>query len=176
MRRTVLFSLLIIAVLALSACGSPAPAAEPTVPPEPTAQPTAAAPESTAPAATEVRPTQAPPPAEGPTRVEITLADNTLASSLTTFKAGTSYTFVISNNGRHEHNFNISPPVSVAGSINAALGGALLSVDETQIPPGGSTSVTFAFPDTAVGAALEFNCLIRRHYDDGMRLDITVTG
>jgi uncharacterized cupredoxin-like copper-binding protein len=108
--------------------------------------------------------------------VEITLADNTLASNLTTFKAGTAYTFVISNNGRHEHNFNISPPVSVAGSINAALGGALLSVDETQIPPGGSTSVTFTFPDTAVGAALELNCLIRRHYDDGMRLDITVTG
>jgi uncharacterized cupredoxin-like copper-binding protein len=107
--------------------------------------------------------------------VEITLADNTIASSLTSFQAGASYTFVISNHGRHEHNFNISPPVSVAGSINAALGGALLSVDETQIPPGGSTSVTFTFPETAVGAALEFNCLIRRHYDDGMRLDITVT-
>jgi uncharacterized cupredoxin-like copper-binding protein len=176
MKRTGLFSLLIIAVFALSACGSPAPAAAPTAPPEPTAQPTEAAVEPTAPAATKGSPVQAPPPLEGPTRVQITLADNTIASSLTTFQAGTAYTFVIRNNGRHEHNFNIAPPVAVAGGYGEALAQALLAVDETQIPPGATTSVDFTFPAASAAGELEFSCLIRRHYEDGMRLDITVTG
>ena len=170
MKQIALFSLLILGVLALSACGSPAPAAEPT------AQPTEAAAQPTAPLATEGSPVQAPPPVEGPTRVEITLADNTIASSLTTFQAGASYTFVISNNGRHEHNFNIAPPVALAGGYGEALAQALLAVDETQIPPGTATSVDFTFPPESAAADLEFSCLIRRHYEDGMRLEITVTG
>lgn len=176
MKRSILFSLLITGVVALSACGSPAPVAEPTASPEPAAQPTEAAPEPTAPAATEGSPVQVPPPVEGPTRVEITLADNTIASSLTEFQAGASYTFVISNNGRHEHNFNIAPPVALAGGYGEALAQALLAIDETQIPPGSTTSVDFTFPADAASADLEFSCLIRRHYEDGMRLDITVTG
>ena len=170
MKQTALFSLLILGVLALSACGSPSPAAEPT------AQPTEAAAQPTAPLATEGSPVQAPPPVEGPTRVEITLADNTIASSLTTFQAGASYTFVISNNGRHEHNFNIAPPVALAGGYGEALAQALLAVDETQIPPGTTASVDFTFPPESAAADLEFSCLIRRHYEDGMRLEITVTG
>jgi uncharacterized cupredoxin-like copper-binding protein len=36
-------------------------------------------------------------------------------------------------------------------------------------------TVNYTFPDSAVGAQLEFSCLIKRHYDDGMRLAITVT-
>jgi uncharacterized cupredoxin-like copper-binding protein len=82
---------------------------------------------------------------------------------------------VISNQGHHEHNFNIAPPVIVAGGYAEALAQALLAVDETQIPPGSSYSVDFTFPDSAAGAKVEFSCLIRRHYEDGMRLDITVT-
>jgi uncharacterized cupredoxin-like copper-binding protein len=172
MNRLHIVSAIALAALAMSACGSPAPAAAPTLPPEPTALPTETAVQPTAAAAS---PTQEP-AAAAPTTVEITLADNTIASSLTTFQAGVPYKFIVSNHGRREHNFNITPPVSVAGSIDAALNAALLSLDETQLPPGGSASIEFTFPDTAAGAALEFNCLIRRHYDDGMRVDITVTG
>jgi uncharacterized cupredoxin-like copper-binding protein len=175
MRKLALLSLLAVGVMVLSACAGPAPAVEPTAQPESTAppppDPTAAPTEV---AATQIQPAQ-PPPVEGPTRVEITLADNTIASNLTSFKAGAAYTFVISNNGRHEHNFNIAPPVAVAGGYGEALAQALLAVDETQIPPGSSTTVEFAFPDSAVGGDLEFSCLIRRHYEDGMRLDITVS-
>lgn len=112
----------------------------------------------------------------GSTRVEVNLVDNTVVSSLTSFKAGQSYLFVVSNRGRHEHNFIISPPVSVAGGYGQALSQALLAVDETQLYPGSTVSVEFTFPTSAVGATLELNCLIRRHYEDGMRLPITVTG
>jgi uncharacterized cupredoxin-like copper-binding protein len=176
MKRIPFLSLLALGVMALSACGSPAPAAEPTALPEPTAQPAEPAADPTEPAATEETAAQAPAPVAGPTRVEITLADNTIASNITSFKAGAAYTFVISNRGRHEHNFNITPPVAVAGGYSEALAQALLAVDETQIPPGSSASLDFTFPADSAGADLEFSCLIRRHYEDGMWMDITVTG
>jgi uncharacterized cupredoxin-like copper-binding protein len=147
MRRIALPSLLALGVLILSACGGKAPA---------TTVPQAAS-------------------SEGGARVDVTLADFTITSSMTAFKVGVPYTLVISNNSLHEHNFNISTPADVAGGLDAALQSALLSVGADKIPPGGSTTVNFTFPESAAGANLEFNCLIPRHYDAGMRLAITVT-
>ena len=107
-------------------------------------------------------------------QVNITLADNTINASATTFKVGVPYTFVITNTGKHTHNFNINPPVSVAGSLDAALNNALLAVPQEQLGPGQSATVVFSFPDSAAGKPLEFSCLIRRHYEDGMKMGITV--
>jgi uncharacterized cupredoxin-like copper-binding protein len=108
-------------------------------------------------------------------QVDVTLADNTITSSLTTFQVGVPYTFVIKNNGNHLHNFNIAQPVSVTGSEDASLSSALLAVTQDKLPIGGGTTVQFTFPASAVDMQLEFSCLIRRHYEDGMRLAITVT-
>jgi uncharacterized cupredoxin-like copper-binding protein len=88
---------------------------------------------------------------------------------------GVPYTFVITNSGRHAHNFNINPPVAVAGSLDQALGSALLTVPQEQLGVGKTATVAFTFPDSAAGQLLEFSCLIRRHYEDGMHVDITVT-
>ncbi len=107
--------------------------------------------------------------------MDVTLQDNTITSSLTTFKAGVPYRFIVINNGSHLHNFNISTPVSVAGSLDAALSSALLCVTQDKLPVGGGTTVEYTFPASAVGKPLEFSCLIRRHYEDGMKLGITVT-
>jgi len=106
--------------------------------------------------------------------VNITLADNTIEASQTEFQVGVPYTFVVTNTGRRAHNFNINPPVSVAGSLDAALSGALLVVPQEQLGVGASVTVEYTFPATAAGQLLEFSCLIRKHYDDGMKLDITV--
>jgi uncharacterized cupredoxin-like copper-binding protein len=114
-------------------------------------------------------------PVTGGTQVDITLADNTIETKMTSFQVGVPYTFVITNAGRHAHNFNINPPVSVAGSLEQALDSALLAVPQEQLSPGQSMTVEFTFPDTAAGQLLEFSCLIRKHYDDGMKVDITVT-
>jgi uncharacterized cupredoxin-like copper-binding protein len=108
------------------------------------------------------------------TEVVVTLADNTIESSLTSFQVGVPYTFVITNTGRHAHNFNIAQPVSVAGSLDAALQGALLAVSQRDLGPGATVSVPFTFPDSAADLKLEFSCLIRRHYEDGMLLMIMV--
>jgi len=107
--------------------------------------------------------------------VNITLADNTIDASTTTFQVGVPYTFVIKNTGRHAHNFIINPPVSIAGSLEAALNSALLAVPQEQLPVGATVTVEYTFPDSAAGQLLEFSCLIRKHYEDGMKLDITVT-
>jgi uncharacterized cupredoxin-like copper-binding protein len=119
-------------------------------------------------------PAQATASANG-TEVDVTLADNTIDSSLTTFKVGVPYTFVIKNTGRHAHNFNINTPVSMAGSLDAALSSALLAVKQDQLPVGATVTVEYTFPDSVVGQQLEFSCLIKRHYEDGMKLAITVT-
>ncbi len=150
MKRTTLSLLLGVLLLAGTACGTAAAAA-----------PTADAPAQNANAA--------------PNQVVVTLADNTISSTQTTFKAGVTYTFVIKNNGNHEHNFNIAPPVSITGSEDASLAAALLAVTQDKLPIGGGTTVQYTFPTSAVGQALEFSCLIRRHYEAGMRLTITVT-
>jgi len=156
MKRTVLLSVIAATLLFLTACGSSA------------AQPAPTAAALGAVAGTQVD-------ASGGTEVDITLADNTIQSSLTTFKVGVPYRFVIINNGNHLHNFNINPPVDAAGSLDAALSSALLSVPQDKLPIGGGTTVTYAFPASAAGQKLELSCLIRRHYEDGMRLAITVT-
>src|ERR1044071_5075640 len=114
-------------------------------------------------------------PAVSGNQVTVTLADNTIDASTTTFQVGVPYTFVITNSGQHAHNFNINPPVSVAGSLEEALNQALLAVPQEKLGVGQSTTVEFTFPDSAAGQLFEFSCLIRRHYDDGMHVDITVT-
>ena len=152
MKRIVLISSSALILLLGSACGSAAPAV-PTV----------------------TAPTQASSASGSSTEVQVTLADNTIAASLTTFKVGVPYTFVIANNGRHEHNFNISEPIAVTGSLDASLSAALLAVDQKDLPIGGSKTVQYTFPPGTAGTTLEFSCLIRRHYDQGMRLAITVT-
>ena len=118
--------------------------------------------------------TEAPVASGSGTQVTITLADNTIDASTTTFQVGVPYTFVITNTGRHAHNFNINPPVSVAGSLDEALNSALLAVPQSDLGVGKSATVEFTFPDSAAGQLLEFSCLIRQHYDDGMHVDITV--
>lgn len=164
MKRSILLFVLVVAALIATACGTSAPVAtEAPVQPAVTEAPAQ-------PAGTEAVVSSG-----GATTVEITLDDNTISSSLDTFQVGVPYTFVITNVGRHGHNFNISTPVSIVGSLQDALKTALLAVDQDQLGAGASVTVEFTFPASAAGAQLEFSCLIRRHYEDGMWLPITVT-
>jgi uncharacterized cupredoxin-like copper-binding protein len=167
-----MFPLLIVLVMfIISACGSSATTTQaPTQQPAATQAPTQSAATE---ASTQAGATQA--PASGSdTTVNVSLADNTITASTTTFKVGVPYTFVITNTGRHAHNFNINPPISVTGSLDASLNKALLVVPQEKLRKGASTTVTYTFPDSAAGQLLELSCLIRQHYEDGMHVDITV--
>ncbi len=156
--------LMMLIMFFVTACGSTTPTST-----QAPAQPAATEPP------TQAGATEAPATSGNGTQVDVTLADNTIDSSMTTLQVGVPYTFVITNKGRHAHNFNINPPVSVAGSLEGALNSALLAVPQEQLGVGATATVEFTFPDSAAGQLLEFSCLIRRHYEDGMHVDITVT-
>jgi uncharacterized cupredoxin-like copper-binding protein len=179
MKRITPLSTIVLVMFLVTACGSPTPAAthapaQPAATEAPATDDPSAQPAATEVASTPLAPVETDPAANG-TQVEITLADNTIDASQTEFQVGVPYTFVITNTGRHAHNFNINPPVSVSGSLEAALNSALLDVPQQQLGPGASATVEYTFPDSAAGQLLEFSCLIRRHYEDGMLLGITVT-
>jgi uncharacterized cupredoxin-like copper-binding protein len=162
MRKAIPLFVVLLIGLFMAACGSATPTAT-----QAPVQPATQAPAE--PAATE------PGPVTGGTEVDVTLADNTIDASMTSFQVGVPYTFVITNTGQHAHNFNINPPVDVAGSLEQALDSALLAVPQEQLAPGQTATVEFTFPATAAGQLLEFSCLIRKHYEDGMRVDISVS-
>lgn len=166
MKKTLPFFIVVLIMFFATACGSPAPA---------TTEAAAATPDATESPASSPDATESPAASGNVTQVDITLADNTVNASMTTFQAGVPYTFVITNAGRRAHNFNINKPVSEAGSLGAALDSALLAVPQEQLGAGESVTVEFTFPDSAVGQTFEFSCLIQRHYADGMMLGITVT-
>src|ERR1043165_724712 len=163
MKKTLRIVLLLVMFL-VAACGSSTPTAT-----QAPAQPPATQ------APSQPGATSAPASSGNGNQVEVTLADNTINSSTTTFKVGVPYTFVIKNTGHHTHNFNINPPVSIAGSLDQALNNALSAVPQDQLSPGQTATVNFTFPASAAGQLLEFSCLIRQHYQDGMHVDITVT-
>ena len=161
--KRILPTFIVLLVMFLSACSSATSTAT-----QSPGQPAATE------AATQPGATAGIPQTGNSTQVDVKLADNTIAASTTTFQVGVPYTFVITNTGKHAHNFNINSPVSVAGSIDAALNNALLAVPQDQLGPGQSATVEFTFPASAAGQQLEFSCLIRRHYEDGMKVGITV--
>ena len=158
MKKVIPLFIVLLVTLFVAACGNAAPTAT-QAPVQPVIE---------VPATTELV------PVTGGTQVDITLVDNTIDTPMMSFQVGVPYTFVITNSGQHAHNFNINPPVAVAGSLEQALDSALLVVPQEQLAPGQTATVEFTFPDTAAGQLLEFSCLIRRHYDDGMRVEITV--
>ncbi len=158
MNRIALLSLIALIALFAGACGTAASAVN-----------------APAPAGSNAASGAVTTPASGGTQVNVTLADFTISSSLTTFKAGVPYTFVIKNTGSHAHNFNIAQPVAVSGSLDASLASALVVVTQQNLPIGGGTTVQYTFPASAVGTPLEMSCLIPKHYEAGMRLAVTVT-
>ncbi len=172
MKRIALLFVIVFTTVLATACGSSSTPVATQAPPVATEAPVQST-ETEAP----VQPTetQAPAAAGNGTVVTITLADNTIDSSLTEFRTGVPYTFDITNTGRHPHTFNISTPVSIAGSLNTAKSTSLLDITKNQLPPGANLTVDFTFPDSAAGTPLEFSCLIPMHYQDGMYLAITVT-
>jgi hypothetical protein len=139
MKRITPIFVVVLALLFATACGSATPTAA-QAPVEPAATQAPAEPVATEPV-----------PVTGGTQVDFTLADNTIETNMTSFQVGVPYTFVISNTGTHAHNFNINPPVSVAGSLEQALDSALLVVPQEQLALDQTATVEFTFPDTAAG-------------------------
>lgn len=105
--------------------------------------------------------------------VHVTLSDFKIQSSQTTFTAGTTYHFVVANEGHTKHEFMIISPIS--GEFTDEMDTmALHHIDEDELAPGASKSFDFTFQPADAQKPLEFACHLPGHHEAGMHLPITV--
>ncbi len=113
-----------------------------------------------------------------PERVEVTLTDFTIVASRSSFEAGKTYEFVISNEGALDHEFRIIPQEEALDGMemhgDEMHDEALLVVEQEQLPPGATVNVEYMFPKDAPDSSLEMACHTPGHYEAGMKMLINV--
>jgi uncharacterized cupredoxin-like copper-binding protein len=115
------------------------------------------------------------PTAAGPNQVQVDETDFKIASSLTTFTPGTTYQFVVTNNGRIAHEFMILPKStgSMSGMSMDVMDKMALAKAE-NIAPNQTVTLEYTFARSAAGSHPEFACYYPGHYEAGMKQDVTV--
>jgi uncharacterized cupredoxin-like copper-binding protein len=107
-------------------------------------------------------------------RVEVTLSDFTITPSLTTFRAGQRYQFVVTNKGMSQHEFMTMPAGMGTMDMEDMHKIALFHIDAEDLPAGATKSVTYMFRNASPAGQLEFTCYVPGHYQLGMHTPITV--
>jgi uncharacterized cupredoxin-like copper-binding protein len=111
--------------------------------------------------------------------VNVTLTEFGFESSVTEFRTGIPYRFVVTNVGAVNHEFMIMPPLSedqmgMAMDMHELDETALAMIEEDELLPGVTKSLEYTFTETAPSGTLEFACHTPGHYEAGMKLPITV--
>lgn len=105
--------------------------------------------------------------AVAPDTVRVGLVSYGFEVSRDTFRAGTPYVFEITNEADIAHEWAVVPR-------GAAETAALIEVEEDELGPGATQTVTFAFPEAG---AYDFACYMEApadHYGAGMVVPVTV--
>ncbi len=113
-----------------------------------------------------------------PTEVQVTMTEFKIEPSMTNFKAGAPYRFVVTNKGTVNHDFSISPPVmeGMAGMSSEDMHkNALAMVDAADLPPGAMKTVDVTFTKPMSAGEMEFACHTPGHYESGMHVPMTIT-
>lgn len=112
----------------------------------------------------------------GTKTVKVTLTDYKIDSSVTEFKTGVPYHFVVSNKSESNHEFMIMPPVDpdMDMSMEQMDEMAVAMIEEDDLEPGTTMTLDVTFTDPAPVGTLEFACHTAKHYQSGMELPITV--
>ncbi len=97
-------------------------------------------------------------------------------SSLTTFKVGITYHFVVHNVGAIPHEFMLVQPIK-AGAMSMEMmdGMAVGHIEDADLPAGRTTAVDVTFDKPYPAGTLEMACHVGKHYENGMRLAVVVT-
>jgi uncharacterized cupredoxin-like copper-binding protein len=111
--------------------------------------------------------------ASGPTTVNITLTDFQITSSLTSFKVGVPYHFVVKNSAAVPHEIWIDP-VDPNLTPDTAKAQALAGLGPDALSGGSSMSFDYTFTKAYPAGAIEFACHLPGHYESGMHVAITV--
>jgi uncharacterized cupredoxin-like copper-binding protein len=110
--------------------------------------------------------------------VQVTLTEFGFEASLTDFKVGVPYRFVVTNTGAVNHEFMIMAPLTgedMGMDMHELDETALAMIEEDQLPSGATVSFDYTFKETAPAGSLEFACHTPGHYEAGMKLPITVS-
>ncbi len=99
--------------------------------------------------------------------VQVNLTEFAIESSVTDFKTGIPYTFVIQNAGNARHDWLIMP----RGETDETM--ALIAVEKDRLDRGARVTVEYTFDRTG---DFEMSCHVGRHYEKGMVIPITVRG
>lgn len=111
--------------------------------------------------------------------VKITLTDFGIESSRTSFEVGVPYHFVVTNNGKIEHEIMFMAPMTKEQmGMNMDMEEmdkmALTHIEAEELQPSMTAEMDYTFTQPAPEGTLEFSCHIAGHYEAGMKLPITV--
>ena len=110
----------------------------------------------------------------GSVKVNVTLAEYTIGSSKTVFRAGMTYYFVVANRGQDVHEFLIIPEKPDGSELSPDLQYKDKLIEIEQIAPGTTMRINYTFSPSSAGR-YEIACQMRGHYQAGMKLAIRVT-
>ncbi|MDL1894684.1 hypothetical protein FBQ82_00280 [Anaerolineae bacterium CFX7] len=123
--------------------------------------------------------TSAQPLVPKPTEVQVTMTEFKIEPSMTTFKVGVPYRFVVSNKGTVAHDFSITPPEMQHGGMTMSSEDmhkdALAVIEAADMPPGATKTVDVTFTKPISAGEFEFACHTPGHYEAGMQVPMTVT-
>jgi uncharacterized cupredoxin-like copper-binding protein len=113
------------------------------------------------------------------TEVKITLTEFAIESSVTDFQVGVPYHFVVTNEGLVEHEIMIMPPLAedqmgMAMDMAALDEMALAMIEAQELQSGSTASFDYTFTEAVPAGTLEFACHTPDHYEQGMKLPLTV--
>lgn len=115
----------------------------------------------------------------GKQEVKVRLTEFGIESSLTAFKAGVPYQFVVTNAGLVNHEFMIGHQwapdhMGMGMSMEELDKMTLAMIDESKLTPNATVTIDYTFQEPAPAGNLEFACHTPGHYEAGMQLPITV--
>ena len=110
-----------------------------------------------------------------PVDVQVTATDFAFQSSLTTFKVGVPYHFVVVNKGKVPHEFMIVKPIPAGQMDMEQMDNlALAHIEADDLQPGQTATVDYTFKQAYPEGTMEFACHLPGHYEAGMKLPIIV--
>jgi uncharacterized cupredoxin-like copper-binding protein len=107
-----------------------------------------------------------------PMTVTVTLTDFKIASPVTQFKVGTTYHFVVINQGKTEHELMIAPPMTAGMTMEQIDDAQLFEASDIEV--GATKTVDYTFKQSDLKGTWEFACHEPGHYEAGMKLPVTI--
>ncbi len=123
---------------------------------------------------TGLPPTDTAVPLQNPVDDVITIFDNKIVSSVTTFKPGVPYTFYVRNQGEKHHELVL---------LLSALDGSTMTADQLQkaalisvpdLAPNGTNTIDYIFPASTAGQSYQMASYLKGDYAAGLKLLVLV--